>query len=264
MTRRLRWLPVAAMLVFAACSEVPEEAEQARGVLGGGNVVLGLTIVAVVVALLLIGGAIALDRFVTSRAILETADEVEEEPDEEVVAGITVRRGSVPKWLYGFYVLIPLFAMLYVFNSGALEVESTATAPPAATEAPSGPSNRIEIAARNIQFDKDSLEILANTEISVVFENQEAVPHNFAIYETEAATQQVFATEILNTPGEAEGTFTSPGPGTLFFRCDVHPTMSGDVIVSEGEADAESPASSPGASPAAPPGASPAASPAAA
>ncbi|MGH2760179.1 MAG: hypothetical protein ACRDKJ_11540, partial [Actinomycetota bacterium] len=114
--RLLRSAVAGAALFAAACGQNPESTERARGVLTGPNLVLALSIIFIIVAGGLLVGAVGLDRFVRSRNQLAAAppEAEEEEEKEEVVAGIGVGRAGVPRWLYGFYVLIPVFAFLYV------------------------------------------------------------------------------------------------------------------------------------------------------
>ncbi len=66
------------------------------------------------------------------------------------------------------------------------------------------------------------------------FNNRDSgVPHNFAVYETEAAEKNIFRGQIVTGLGKAEYTFDAPAvPGTYFFRCDIHPAlMNGHLIV---------------------------------
>jgi plastocyanin len=89
------------------------------------------------------------------------------------------------------------------------------------------------IGAENLEFDTDEINLPASTEVTVVFENHEAVPHNWSLY-TEQGGTAIYEGEILNTEGEIEYTFTTPEAGTYFFQCDVHPPqMTGTANVSE-------------------------------
>lgn len=91
----------------------------------------------------------------------------------------------------------------------------------------------LTIGAENLAFDRDELDFPAATDVSFVFENLEAVPHNVAIYENEGG-EAIFTGEILNTEGEITYEFKTPEAGTYYFQCDVHPAqMQGSVIVSE-------------------------------
>lgn len=91
----------------------------------------------------------------------------------------------------------------------------------------------VEISADNLMFDTDHLELHANTEVTISFENEESQPHNVAIYTDDTATEEIFVGDIITGPGTTiEYHFTSPPPGTYFFRCDIHPAMSGTVTVS--------------------------------
>ena len=94
-----------------------------------------------------------------------------------------------------------------------------------------GGEGEFTLAAEELRFDKDQLDFPAASEIRLVFENREAVPHNFALYEDEGG-DAIFTGDILNTEGETTYEFTSPEAGTYYFQCDVHPDqMNGEVTV---------------------------------
>ena len=89
-----------------------------------------------------------------------------------------------------------------------------------------------EVAARNIAFDKADLLFKADTDVKLKFVNADAgVTHNLAIYRTEDFKEPVFAGEVFPGDGTRTYEFKAPGPGTYFFRCDIHPTMKGKVTV---------------------------------
>lgn len=91
----------------------------------------------------------------------------------------------------------------------------------------------IELSADNTAFDKNTITVPAGAKVTITFSNMDIVPHNFALYETSAATSSIFVGGIINGSETVEYMFTAPDtPGTYFFRCDVHPTiMTGDFIV---------------------------------
>ena len=67
--------------------------------------------------------------------------------------------------------------------------------------------------------------------MSIVFENKDNIPHNFAIYESSEATQVIFSGKALPGPGTITYSFTAPEePNYYYFQCDFHPsTMNGRV-----------------------------------
>lgn len=217
----------------AACGQNPETTERARGVLSGAPLVLALSIVFIVIAGGLLVGVIAIDRFVRSRRALESApaevSEEEEEEPEEVVAGIGVGSAGVPRWLYGFYVLIPIFAFMYVVNNVALR--PAAEVKPEEPTRPSGPSAEWTIVASGIKFDLEQMVFPAAQPVTVTFENNDAgVPHNWTLWPDEAAAQGGDTSAALhagsNFPGVStkEEKFTAPDAGEYYYNCTVHPT----------------------------------------
>jgi plastocyanin len=96
-----------------------------------------------------------------------------------------------------------------------------------------GGEGEIRIAAENTAFSTDSMDLPAATEVTVVFENKESVPHNWSMYQSKGG-DPIVEGEILNTPGSEEVSFTTPEAGTYYFQCDVHPDqMNGSVNVTE-------------------------------
>lgn len=244
--KRLSWIGrtglfLAALTLFA-CGQTPATTEQARGLLTGIPVVLAMSAIVLIVGVGLIAGVVGIDRFDRNRRRLADGPPPEPEGEEEaeVVAGITVGRAGVPRWLYGFYVLIPVFAFAYVFTSVSFVPEGGTE--PGATEAPAGPCTECEIAAAQIAFDKDLIQVPAETDVTVTFNNNDTgVPHNFKVWEDEAAAQsadtgaQIAATDNINGGASAEAEFNSGPPGEYYFNCDIHPaSMFGSVEVAAG------------------------------
>jgi plastocyanin len=228
-----------AVLLLASCGQTPEATEKARGVLTGVPVVLALSVLFVVLAVGAVGAAVVVDRAIRSRKeLVEGPPVVEQEEDEEeqpeVVAGITVGRAAAPRWLYGAYVLIPVFALAYVLSNVAVAPATTA---PAETAPPSGPCTECEIAAAQIQFDSDELEVVAGEEITATFNNNDTgVPHDFTVWKDKAAADAggdgVATTGTVN--GGASGDVSFAADDVTYFNCTIHPTMFGDVTAVEG------------------------------
>ncbi len=92
----------------------------------------------------------------------------------------------------------------------------------------------INLVAKNIAFNTTKITVPAGANIDVNFDNQDQyVPHNFAIYTDESAKTVIFQGKTITGPAKIIYTFVAPtNPGTYFFRCDVHPTtMNGQFIV---------------------------------
>lgn len=102
------------------------------------------------------------------------------------------------------------------------------------TETPTGGDRvEVEVEAENFAFQPDTVTVPTGAAIELKFKNRdEGVPHTFSVYETEAAQQEIFNTGNLIGDREKTYDFTAPGEaGSYFFRCDVHPEMTGDFVV---------------------------------
>jgi plastocyanin len=122
-----------------------------------------------------------------------------------------------------------LDAQREVFPTPAPEAEAT-TAPPT----PAAPGETvIQLVAENIEFDKRALTAASGGSVTIQFDNKDAgVPHNFALYTDQSASQKIFSGDLSTGPEVVTYTFDAPAPGTYYFRCDVHPdTMNGSFTV---------------------------------
>ncbi len=240
MRRILRLSLIAGGVALAACGQNPQQTEHARGLISGANVVLAMTVILIVVSVVFVVGALALDRMLKARRAFAEAPATLPEEDEtpEVVAGIAVGSAPVPRWLYGAYVLIPLFAALYVLNAVALAPKAAPKA--TASAAPTGPQVKATVTASGIKFDVSTLTLKANSPISITFVNNDAgVPHNFTVWPSQAVAQAGDTGKAIKAGNTITGTSTTtetfktgPAGKSLFFECTIHPTsMFGSMVV---------------------------------
>ena len=93
----------------------------------------------------------------------------------------------------------------------------------------------VAVAAQNIAFDTDTIELPANTAATIAFDNLDAgVQHNVSIYEDETRASPLFQGELITGPAKTEYQIPPLPPGEYYFVCDVHPNMNGVVIVGGG------------------------------
>ena len=97
-----------------------------------------------------------------------------------------------------------------------------------------GPTVELELVAEGNRFNQEQLEVPSGAQVVLALQNNDSVPHNFAVYESEDAENDIFVGETFSGPDASQTyEFSAPSePDTYFFRCDVHPTtMTGDFIV---------------------------------
>ena len=98
--------------------------------------------------------------------------------------------------------------------------------------APSGAAGQVQLdlAAKDVQFDKAALDAPADQPFTIKFQNNDpTVPHNVAIHD--ASGQEQFKGEIF--PGVDVRTYPIPAlkAGSYTFSCSVHPNMTGTLTV---------------------------------
>ena len=97
-------------------------------------------------------------------------------------------------------------------------------------ESPIDP-DAVMIVAKDLRFSTSTVSVPANERFQIVFDNQESAPHNVAIYRDSSAADQIFGSEPFSGPAMVTYDVPALASGTYFFRCDVHPDMSGEIVV---------------------------------
>ncbi len=87
------------------------------------------------------------------------------------------------------------------------------------------------LVASNVAFDTDTLTLPADRPVTVTLDNQDTVPHNMSLYETEADADAqdnaLFQGDNVDGGASIDYDFTAPPPGDYVFQCDIHPAMRG-------------------------------------
>lgn len=91
---------------------------------------------------------------------------------------------------------------------------------------------QVAISADDLIFDVGTIRAPAGEAFTITFTQNETEPHNVAIYVSDGGDEIVVG-EILTTVGATdEIEVPALEPSTYFFKCDVHPEMNGELIVS--------------------------------
>ena len=85
------------------------------------------------------------------------------------------------------------------------------------------------LAAKDIAFSKQELVVPAGRPFVLVFENQDTVSHNVAIYAEGASTTKVFDGVVFGGPSTRWYPVPALAAGTYVFKCDLHPNMTGTL-----------------------------------
>ena len=113
----------------------------------------------------------------------------------------------------------------------ALAAISAACSSTAAAPVPSGPVvDGPTVVAKDLKFTSTTIELPADKNVTVHLDNQEAAPHNIAIYGDSGFSQKISIGEIVSSK-KVDQVVPAQKAGTYFFRCDVHPDMKGEVVV---------------------------------
>ena len=105
-----------------------------------------------------------------------------------------------------------------------------------ASAAPTGPAksadpNALQISSKDLKFSTDKLVAPAGKPFQIAYDNQEAAPHNVAIYTDQSASKKIFVEDPFGGPKQVVYDVPAIAAGSYFFRCDIHPDMKGTLEV---------------------------------
>ncbi|MEO8228884.1 MAG: cytochrome c oxidase subunit II [Chloroflexota bacterium] len=111
----------------------------------------------------------------------------------------------------------------------ATQIEKARQSPPPAGSAAPG-QVELQLAAKDVKYDKSALEAPADKPFTIKFQNDDAsVAHNVAIHD--AGGQEVFKGEIFQGVDVRTYPVTPLKAGSYPFLCTVHPNMTGTLTV---------------------------------
>ena len=118
--------------------------------------------------------------------------------------------------------------LLLLLGVGALTMVACSGGGGAAASVTPPPDAAVSIDANNLKFSTAELAVPADARFKLFFRNLESAPHNVAIYKDSSASEKIFVGETITN---AAITYDVPAipVGEYFFRCDVHPDMTGTV-----------------------------------
>jgi plastocyanin len=171
-------------------------------------------------------------RFV-ARAMAEGSKAVTPEQFDQVL------RGGAPVAV-GAVGVLGLLAIVYLMVlKPALGFSTEAVAP-----VPPGSGAAVQISAQSLQFHPTDLTAPAGQAFTLAFRNDDAgVPHNVAIYTDSSASSSVFVGAVFSGPATQNYQVPALQAGSYFFRCDVHPQMTGTITAGGGAANSPTPSS---------------------
>jgi len=114
-----------------------------------------------------------------------------------------------------------------LFAAGGLAAYGVGQRP---EERKAGPPAQTVI-AKDIAYQTKELKVPAGAAITVNFKNEDTVPHNMDFTVDQAGTQTFYKQDPLPGPISATYQFTAPKAGTYHYHCDVHPNMTGTLVV---------------------------------
>jgi plastocyanin len=143
---------------------------------------------------------------------------------EEQLVGILRSKRPFTIAAIGFVgLLVILWLMIFKPTLGFGGTEATCSPSPDAA---------VTVCAFNDQsFSSDRLSAPAGEPFTLTFDNEDdGVPHNVAIYKDDSAVQSLFVGDLADGPRTVTYDVPALDPGTYYFRCDVHPQMSGSLV----------------------------------
>jgi plastocyanin len=95
-----------------------------------------------------------------------------------------------------------------------------------------GDGGGVTVVAANLAFDTDTIDLPADVETTITLDNQDAgTQHNIGIYADDSLDEELFKGELATGPVSVNYAIPPLPAGEYYFQCDVHPSMSGTVVV---------------------------------
>jgi plastocyanin len=94
------------------------------------------------------------------------------------------------------------------------------------------PANAARVVAEGEAFPGGSVAVPAGAPFDLVLDNRDNEPHNVTILATESGRDPRFVGEVFSGPATRMYRVPALEAGSYKFRCDVHQSMTGTIVVS--------------------------------
>jgi plastocyanin len=88
----------------------------------------------------------------------------------------------------------------------------------------------VTVTAVEMAFDPGTVTVADGASFTIALVNEDAMPHNIAIYSDESKSEKLFEGEMV-TSGTVVYEIADLEPGEYFFDCSLHPNMTGTLVV---------------------------------
>jgi glucose/arabinose dehydrogenase/plastocyanin len=106
------------------------------------------------------------------------------------------------------------------------------TTPTPTTPVPGGQSVTLQLTQKGDKFVPVTLTATAGATITLVLNDQDLDPHNFALYSSPSSSAAIFRSPVVTGPVTLTYTFPAPStPGTYYYRSDPNVGMSGTLVI---------------------------------
>lgn len=108
------------------------------------------------------------------------------------------------------------------------------TSPPPPPSPVAAKPAALQVAAKDLAFDTEELQVPADQAFTIDFDNQDSgIPHTIEIFSGESASDPLlFDGAIVTGPAKMTYDVDALPAGTYLFNCKVHPTMEGTITAS--------------------------------
>jgi plastocyanin/uncharacterized membrane protein len=179
--------------------------------------------VAVVASMYAIGTTWARRLRTISAAMTEGTEAVSDQQFQDILRS---RRPATIAAIGFAGLLVLLYLMLFKPSLGFGGGNEAAACP-----SPSPPAILV-CAVSDQSFVTKTIDVPSGQPFDITFANEdEGVPHNVSIYTDDSATESLFMGDLVDGPATATYHVPALDAGSYFFRCDVHPVMTGTLEV---------------------------------
>lgn len=88
----------------------------------------------------------------------------------------------------------------------------------------------VTVTAADMTFDPGTVTVAGGDAFTLALVNEDAMPHNIAIYTDASKSEKVFEGEMV-TDGTIVYDIPALDAGEYFFDCSLHPNMTGTLVV---------------------------------